>query len=448
MTSKTALCVGLSVLTALAPSLSLALEVKLQQSINLRASSEGSSVLKKVGRLASGSIVSIPDEYAVKKDGRVDFELTLNNWLSKSSNLSDEAGMKSFSETKKDFFFPIKIVKAAPGSELGDKDSYMVALRFLQRKGALLETTETTDLHEVVASETDEAETAVAAIPSLTASTQSIRDFEASAVSVCNECQSQNQYLHPLAERLQLALDSNLRSSLNKMANRTVGHTDTAKRRFEQTCGMRMGDFVSQLQNEISRSSLRSTVPTALSSTMMLSLMTQETTGDCRASGDNGTSSGLFQVNTRSSGFTRDQLRHPVTNARAAIDNLESKQRALSKDFDFSKMSEDDRLRLLVSAYNGGEKWVKRAKDDLLQFNRQQGATLNPHNWEHLRIFYFRRHLNAENERHAFGSVRGREQRSVKNALSNLAYTENLIPRSEGAQGLTLQEAWHRRING
>lgn len=465
--SKAALSVGLSLLTAFAPSMSLAVDVKVQRTVNLRTSSDSSSVLKKVGKLAAGSIVSIPDEFAVRKNGAVDFESTLNNWLTKGSNLANEAGMKNFTDTKKDFYFPIKIVQAAPGSELGNQDSYMVALHYLQRKGALLETTQTTDLMdralleqapaaEVSAPETVAAERADAASASsvvapapVAAAPAPVTTFEASAVAVCNECQSsQNQYLHPLATRLQLALDSRLRNPLNKMTNRTAPHTATAESRFERSCGMRIEDFVSSLRNEIARSTLRTTVPTALNSTMMLSLMTQETTGNCNSVGDHGTSVGLFQVNAASSGYTRAQLRNPITNARAALANLESKHQALARDFDFSRMTEEDRLRLLVSAYNGGERWVRRAKDDLLQFNRQQGANLNHNNWEHLRIFYFRRHLNSGSEYQTFGTVRGGDQRSTKNALSNLAYTENLIPRAENTRGLTLQEAWHRRING
>ncbi len=452
--SKAALCVGLSLLTALAPSLSYGLDVTVQRSVNLRT--DDSPVLKKVGKLAAGSIVSIPDQYAVKREGKVDFELTLNNWLSKGSNLVGEAGLKNFSETKKDFYFPIKVVNAAPGSDLGGKDSFMVALSYLQRKGALIETTADADLNNLATSggspsaETPVAEAeAPAPISTIALTNTSIDDFQASAVSVCTECQSSsNRSSHPLAGRLQAALDSNLRNPLEKMTNRTVNHTETAASRFEKTCHMRIEDFVSSLRNEISNSTLRTSLPTALTSTMMLGLMTQETTGNCSSSGDHGTSVGLFQVNARSSRYTRDQLRNPITNARAAIDNLEAKHIALSKDFDFSKMSEDDRLRLLISAYNGGEKWVRRAKDDLLQFNRQQGASMNPNSWEDLRIFYFRRHMNSANEYQAFGTVRGRDQRSTKNALSNLSYTENLIPRTASNQGVTLQEAWHRRING
>jgi hypothetical protein len=461
--SKAAICVSLSLLTALAPSMSYALDVQVQRTVNLRTSD--SPVLQKVGRLAAGSIVSIPDQFAVKKDGKVDFESTLNNWLSKSSTLANEAGLKNFSDTKKDFYFPIKIVKAAPGSQLGNQDSYMVALHYLHRKGALLETTADTDLNSLVAvpaiSATEAVEApviesagvadtvSIAPLTTVALNNTSIDDFEASAVSVCTECQaSQTQSLHPLAGRLQAALDSHLRKPLEKMTDRTVNHTQAAASKFEKTCHMRIEDFVSSLRNEISNSTLRTTVPTALTSTMMLGLMTQETTGNCKSTGDHGTSVGLFQVNANSSRYTHDQLRNPVTNARAALDNLESKHQALSRDFDFSKMSEDDRLRLLVSAYNGGERWVRRAKDDLLQFNRQQGASMNPNSWEDLRIFYFRRHMGAGNEYQAFGTVRGGDQRSTKNALNNLAYTENLIPRTANNQGVTLQEAWHRRING
>lgn len=450
LNSKAAVCVGLALLTAFAPSMSLALEVKLQQSINLRTND--GTTLSKVGKLAAGSIVSIPDDYAVRTNGVVDFEQTLNNWLAKASTLgtNEAPGLKRFSGEKKDFYFPIKVVKEAPGSTLAGKETYMVALRYLQRKGALLETTQDTDLNTFVNAENaPNAEEMVVAASGREAVTQSApqQGFEASGISVCSECES-TQSLHPLAAGLQLALDSNLRRPLDKMVNRTANHTDDAAERFEKTCGMRIDHFVSALQREIAASPLRTVVPTSLNSTMMLGLMTQETTGNCKSKGDHGTSIGLFQVNQRSSGLSQDQLHHPITNARAALDNLEAKQAALSKDFDFSKMTETDRLRVLVSSYNGGEKWVRRAKDDLEQFNRRQGANLNAHNWEHLRIFYFRRHLNSANESQTFGSVRGKEQRSVKNALSNLAYTENLLPRPDAIQGATLQDSWHRRLNG
>lgn len=173
--------------------------------------------------------------------------------------------------------------------------------------------------------------------------------------------------------------------------------------------------------------------------------MTQESTGNCKVAGDGGRSIGLFQVGQGR--YSRAALTNPVTNVRASLDVLESKHQALAKDFNFSKMSEDDRLRLLISAYNGGERWVRQAKSDLLQFNRKQGTDLDYNNWDDLRVFYFRRHLNAGQEREAFGNSRGREQRAVKNTLLNLAYTENLIPRSQNNSGTSLQEAWHRRIS-
>lgn len=456
LNSKAALCIGLALMTALAPSLSLALEVKLNSTLNLRTS-EGSS-LTKVGRLAAGSIVSIPDQYAVRVNGQVDFEQTLNKWLATASTLggSDAPGLRTFSGEKKDFFFPIKVVKEAPGSVLGNKETYMVALHYLQRKGALLETTEGTDLHTLTSNESapsgsteaapsDAAPTEVAPSTAATSAVAPQSSFEASAVSTCTNCNTQS--LHPLALHLQLALDSHLRRDLEKMNRRTTNHTHDAAKKFEKTCGMQIEHFASALQREIAASSLRSTVPNALNSTMMLGLMTQETNGNCRIDGDGNRSIGLFQV--MNSRYSKAALRHPITNARAALENLESKRAALSKDFDFNKMTEEDRMRILISAYNGGQRWVIQAKQDLEQFNRKHGTSLNSHKWEDLRIFYFRRHLKrAGDELHVFGTVRGKDQRRTDNTLKNLAYTENLIPRPQAARGVTLQDAWNSRIRG
>lgn len=450
--AKSATSALLATLIALTPNLSLAVNVQLQRGVNLRSS--GSSVLEKVGVLRAGSVVSIPDEYAVRTNGSVNFELTLNNWLSKASQLAEDPGLKNFTATKRDFFFPIKVVKAAPGSQLGNQDSYMIALKYLQRKGSLLETTEDAP---VLTSETGGQTDGAVSPNELTGGETSIASqleqttsLEAAAPApVCLECQRQtslNDTLPTLADRLRVALDSNLAKPLSKMTNRTVGHVNTTIARFEKTCYMKFSDFLGSLRQEITNSTLRTTVPNSLSSPLMLGLMTQETTGDCNAKGDHGRSRGAFQAQTTR--YTANQLRNPITSARAAIDNLETQHQALAGEFDFSRMSETDRMRVLVSAYNGGPRWVIRAKDDLLQFNRQQGTNLDYNNWEHLRIFYFRRHLNPQNEYQMFGTVRGKEQRSTKNALNNLAYTENLLPRYQASNESTLQEAWHQRING
>lgn len=458
--SKAALSAVLSLAIAFGPTVSYALNVQVQKNINLRTGNSSSGVLQKVGSLAAGSIVSIPDEYAVKTNGSVDFERTLNNWLSKASKLAEGPGMMNFTESKKDYFFPIKVVKAAPGSQVGNQESYMIALHYLQRKGSLLETTEEapiaanddkaqdanatpTSSGDAVAANEFTSNDATAASSITTAS-----NMEASAPApVCLEClraTNTNSNLPLLATQLQASLDNHLAKVLRKMGDRTIGHVDTTIRNFEKKCYMRFNDFLPSLRTEIANSTLKSTVPNALSSPMLLGLMTQETTGDCNARGDHGRSVGAFQA--QSNRYTKDQLRNPVTSVRAAIDNLETQKEALDGDFDFSRMTETDRMRIMVSAYNGGPKWVIRAKQDLLQFNRQQGASLDYNKWEDLRIFYFRRALDSNSEYHVFGTVRGGDQRSKSNALKNLAYTENLLPRYQSSSGYTLQEAWNDRL--
>src|SRR4051812_20883850 len=117
-------------LTVPAAVYSLDVRIKDDAFLNARSNDDG---LHLMGRLGGGSILRIPDTYNVPgKDGRVDKELTLNNWL---RQLSDEKYKKPFSNGKKDFFYPVEVVTPAAGSSGVKKGgTYQVALHYLFRK--------------------------------------------------------------------------------------------------------------------------------------------------------------------------------------------------------------------------------------------------------------------------------------------------------------------------
>lgn len=104
-------------------------QIQLTEARNLRTSSE--SPLSVVGRLAAGSIIDIPDEYAVAKDGQFDFDASVEKW---SHAMKDKEGaapiLAKFNEQQKDYFIPIKIIEAAPGSRVkNSNENLLISIR-------------------------------------------------------------------------------------------------------------------------------------------------------------------------------------------------------------------------------------------------------------------------------------------------------------------------------
>jgi hypothetical protein len=226
--------------------------------------------------------------------------------------------------------------------------------------------------------------------------------------------------------------------------------------RFQRSCGISITDF----SREIQRRAEYAGVPADI----LLTLMVKESAGACWAIKDetNGTKSlGLFQINTGSTRYPRctlaqkDELKkmsiaqmykgpgcveNPVVNLHEAIRILSAKTQALTRSqaptgFDEKRLKDRDgkwnrnMWRLAVAAYNGGERWVLKAKQDLETFAQKHGETLDAHNWEDLRIFFMRSHLDRfqNGQRMYFG---GRSaNRNIGASKMNLAYTETIIPR-------------------
>jgi hypothetical protein len=104
-------------------------QIELTEARNLRAS--GEALLAVVGRLEAGSIIDIPDEYAVAKNGQFDFDASVEKW---SHAMKDKQGaapiLAKFNEKQKDYFVPIKIIQAAPGSRIKDaNENLLISIR-------------------------------------------------------------------------------------------------------------------------------------------------------------------------------------------------------------------------------------------------------------------------------------------------------------------------------
>ena len=116
-----------------------ALQLQIQQDLVMREIRANS--LQPHGILKAGSKIDVPDTYRVMKGDQIDINGTLANWLAKSGYQHTNNPTLSTAGNNKDFFFPIHIVEAAYGSDVGDKfanQEYFVELRHLAKSGSLL----------------------------------------------------------------------------------------------------------------------------------------------------------------------------------------------------------------------------------------------------------------------------------------------------------------------
>jgi hypothetical protein len=112
-----------------------ALQIKLGSAMNLRTLSNDGDALTKVGVLGAGSVVEIPNKYAVKnrKTGAIDATASFNNWLSSAGFKKAEIN-KKVRDPKRDFYFPVTVVSATnrEGRKLVGK-THLMALRVLAK---------------------------------------------------------------------------------------------------------------------------------------------------------------------------------------------------------------------------------------------------------------------------------------------------------------------------
>jgi murein DD-endopeptidase MepM/ murein hydrolase activator NlpD len=132
----------------------MALDVAIEQGqINLRGERSQEDVSQIVGFLTKGSVISIPDEFIVyiksnRKNApeKVNWAATFQKWESETKDFS--AGIKKFAKNKKDFFYQVKIVKAAPGSNIPKAEVQpFMALKYLAMSGKLGIVTKDVSLH-------------------------------------------------------------------------------------------------------------------------------------------------------------------------------------------------------------------------------------------------------------------------------------------------------------
>ena len=447
-----------------------ALEIQLKSDVKLREHSDQS--MERVGLLKRGTVVEIPDQFVVNRNGKPDLELTLNNWLrtaGKMRSSSDQPGRYTFDGEKADFFFPIRVTKPAKGSTVAEghqNNQHFIALKFLARQGSAFIVSDDAPVQPV---ESTRSETVAAAPkrapvkPRVDVQTQ----MEASLPCADGLCSKPSDVTQPVRNFIAdispaLAAANTKSAQLFRRTQNDLGHVHN---NFEKSCGFPLSEFTPIVKSRAEQSG----VPAEI----LMALMTQESSGRCyvlNSETDRTQSVGLFQINSRSTKYprcTNEQknilrslgrasrlatgprcLENPIVNLDESIRLLTSMKKTLtsgSSGFDAETTDSSDLWRMVVSSYNGGPRWVLQAKKDLEEFNRKNGTKLQAGNWEDLRLFYMRRWLNRNQQIENFGSVvNGRSQ---ENSVANLAYAENVVGReATSATRPSLALAWRPTV--
>jgi hypothetical protein len=441
---------------------SFALKLQIDQDIKLRINQDGQQ--ERVGLLKRGTIVEIPDEFVEFKDGKKNLELTLNNWLRKAGHQPPQTesgpGLFKFDGEKQDYFFPVKIAAGglAKGStlpkEIASQPMYL-ALGHLVKRGNALVLTDDASVHPITPRQ--RAEASPDAVRARRKQQEQMEATSPCAQGLCSKPSDTSDSVKHLIRAISPAL-SQVETKSKQVFQRTgndLFHIDSS---FKKSCGFTLTEYTSLVRLRAEQAG----VPAEI----LLSLMTQESSGRCYALNsetDNTQSVGLFQINSTNTHYPRcttEQknilksygttarlatgprcLENPLLNLEEAIRLLKGKRTAIVRGgFDESKIESQDLWRLVVSAYNGGEKWVMEAKNDLERFNSIHGTQLDAHKWEDLRLFYFRSWLDPKRRQAMIGKSKG--GRSQSNSVANLSYAENIVARSvnqDSRPGLTAQ---------
>lgn len=426
-----------------------ALKVQIDQDIKLRIKQDGQQ--ERVGLLKRGTIVEIPDHYAVSKNGKKDLELTLNNWLRQAGHklpqTEDGPGLFKFDGEKQDYFFPVTIAEKglAPGSTLPKElrgTPLYIALGHIARKGNALVLTDDAAIEPLTPRQRQEQS------PQALADRERERqEMEASspcAQGLCSRPSDTSDGVKNLIRAISPALAAS-EQRRDQVFRRTNHDLKRINQNFQSSCGFPITDFTNLVRKRAEQ--------VGVPSDILLSLMTQESSGRCfvlNSEADRTQSVGLFQIKSTNASYPRctsEQretlkslgsssrlasgprcLENPLFNLEEAIRILKEKRNSILRGgFDPQKMQDRDIWRLAVSSYNGGQKWVLEARDDLMRFNRIHGTQLDPHNWEDLRLFFFRSWLDPKRRESMIG--KSNSGRSQTNSVANLSYTENVVGR-------------------
>ncbi len=451
----------LTVQLAIMP-VSFALKLQIDQDIKLRINQDNQQ--ERVGLLKRGTIIEIPDEYVVMKNGTKNLELTLNNWLRSAGynppQTATGPGLFKFDGEKQDYFFPVKIAPGglAKGStlpkEIADQPMYL-ALGHLVRRGHALVLTDDSTVQPITPRQ--RAESSPEAVQARQERQQQMEATSPCAQGLCSKPSDSSDSVKHLIRAIAPAL-SRAENRSRQVFRRTQNDLSKIENVFKQSCGFGLGEYSNLVRSRAEQAG----VPAEI----LLSLMTQESSGRCyvlNSETDKTQSVGLFQINSTNTRYPRcttDQknilkslgspsrlatgprcLENPLLNLEEAIRLLKGKRAAIVRGgFDETKIDNLDMWRLVVSAYNGGEKWVMEAKDDLERFNAIHGTRLYAHKWEDLRLFFFRSWLDPKRRSSMIG--KSNAGRSQANSVANLSYAENIVGRSintESRPGLSAQ---------
>lgn len=441
-----------------------ALKIQIKTDVKLRENTDNS--MERIGMLKATTVVEIPDEYTVNVDGKPNLELTLNNWLRSggSKRTSDGAGVYNYDGEKTETFFPVRVTKPAKGSTVRpghQQTKHFIALKYLVRTGNAIIVSDDAEVTEADASEpvSEEASRPVSVEPSTRPDPTNHMEAQSTCVGgLCSQPSDDSAAVRGLIASAAPGLAAAAGKS-GQLFQRTRNDLRHVYDNFRKSCGFDLGQFIPIIKSRAEQAG----VPSEL----LLSLMTQESSGRCyvlNSETDSTQSVGLFQINSVHKQFPRctsEQknilrslgsanrlatgprcLENPIVNLDEAIRVLNaSKSFLVSRGFDESKLSSEDLWRLTVSAYNGGPRWVLEAKKDLDLFNAKHGTSLSAHKWEDLRIFYMREWLGRDQKIKNLG--RAVEGRSRANSIANLSYAENIVGRrATAASRPGLMTAW------
>jgi hypothetical protein len=393
-----------------------------------------------IGTLARGSIIEIPDKYTQKRaDGTVDLELTTLKWLREASIGIDQPGLREIDDQRREYYFPVKVVKYAAGSRIPPEGTpTYIAFRFLVRQGGALVANE----HSPLYSEKD-IETAREANSEPTLGDEDWKPSSPLPRSHGKPREIRKPQLAGQNARDVKAQEARLSSAIG------LYH------RQKFICNIPRRRFLKRVNDEGEKVG----IPRGL----LTRLMFLESGGVCLRRGDWDEerrvhlARGLFQIHantkranipwcttaqeTRLKGYSSWEqyekgprcLSNPIINLAEAIHVLKNKQTALigrgarAKGYRREELLPDqlNTWRLVLSAYNGGHTYVLAAKTKLEQFNRKHGTQLNAANWDDLKLFYFEAWLKRAP---ASASPTAKGTRSRKNTITNVGYVDSLLP--------------------
>ncbi len=269
-----------------------AVEIQITASRNLRdTTTDTNGALQVVGRLTAGSVIDIPDKYAVLKNGKLNFDKSVQKWtLALKDKDAKTPVFAKFDGKKQDYFIPVKIVQAADGSRVGENKDVFISIRDVgvvkdaATKTVAMQTTRDTNL--------------VAKKPAKNTA------MEVTCNGYCDQIVSPMNQLSDSAKQMKAfaALATAPRSQVREAKVAVTKSSDTATQRYLQisdkfraTCHMELSDFTKVIDQKVKG--------TPFKTEEILAIMGQESKGECFPISKTGTpmKHGLFGIQDKNS---------------------------------------------------------------------------------------------------------------------------------------------------